>query len=62
MNQRAKARVLASLIPVVFIAIGFKAAEVLGMSWWWGFPLGWLCGGFLFVLTVVVGTIIELRK
>jgi len=47
MNQRAKARVLASLIPVVFLAIGFKAAEVLGVSWWWGFPLGWLCGSFL---------------
>ena len=61
MNQRAEARVLASLIPVVFLAIGFKAAEVLGVSWW-GFPLGGLCGSFLFVLVVMVLTIIELRK
>ena len=62
MNQRAKARVLAALIPTVFLAIGFKVAEVLGVSWWWGFPLGLQCGIFLFVLAVVVGTIIELRK
>lgn len=62
MNDRAKARVLAALIPTVFLAIGFKAADVLGVSIWWSIPLAWLCGSLLFVLVVVVSVIIEQRK
>jgi uncharacterized integral membrane protein len=62
MNFSFQARLLAYLILLSFIAIGFKAAEVLRVSWWWSFPLGYLIGGFLFIFAIAISTFRDLDK
>ena len=37
--RSALARVLGCLIVTDFLAMGFTAAKILGISWWWGFGL-----------------------
>ena len=57
--RSALARVLGCLIVTDFLAMGFTAAKILGISWWWGFGLAYLLGVFVVTAAILIAVALE---